>query len=152
MDDGDQTTDLMTDLDGKISYQQDTINLPTRTFILNQNNPGKIPTSDTINVEDIGQLMDYQDTILVRGESTGINDNLNDKTVLGLYPNPAHNYLELNKSGQYEIFNITGQIIKQGDYKKNKPIDIVDLNSGMYLIRLYNNEKKEIELAKFIKK
>ncbi len=70
-----------------------------------------------------------------------------------LYPNPASTYFTLNtNTSKVEIFSITGQLVKS--FNKNQKIDhhygISDLNNGMYLVRMYNDEN-QVKVMKFIK-
>ncbi|TRX35282.1 T9SS type A sorting domain-containing protein [Flavobacterium sp. ZT3R18] len=70
-----------------------------------------------------------------------------------LYPNPAANYFTLNTdASKVQIFSITGQLVKS--FNKNQTIDhhynISDLNNGMYLVRVYNDEN-QVKVMKFVK-
>jgi 1,4-alpha-glucan branching enzyme len=70
-----------------------------------------------------------------------------------LYPNPASTYFTLNTNTSIvQIFSITGQLVKS--FNKNQKIDhhydISDLNNGVYLVRVYNDEN-QIKVMKFIK-
>jgi hypothetical protein len=71
-----------------------------------------------------------------------------------LYPNPASTYFTLNtNTSKVQIFSITGQLVKS--FNKNQTIDhhygISDLNNGMYLVRMYNDEN-QVKVMKFVKK
>lgn len=70
-----------------------------------------------------------------------------------IYPNPANDYLYINSDlNDYniDIFDITGKIaIKSISNDKLKEINIKSLNSGIYYIRIYNNDLNLIK--KFIK-
>jgi len=68
-------------------------------------------------------------------------------------PNPATSYIKLNYTfpdgrTDYEIYRVTGQLIKKGNLYKGKKIDIIDLPTGCYFIRIYNLE--DVLSAKFI--
>jgi 1,4-alpha-glucan branching enzyme len=70
-----------------------------------------------------------------------------------LYPNPASTYFTLNTNTSIvQIFSITGQLVKSFNKKQkiDHHYDISDLNSGMYLVRVYNDEN-QIKVMKFIK-
>jgi hypothetical protein len=77
-----------------------------------------------------------------------------------LYPNPAssalilqHDNKTLAKECMYEIFDLNGRIISQGDLNTNTlqtPIDISSLRSSMYLIRIKKAEST-LEMLRFIK-
>jgi len=59
-----------------------------------------------------------------------------------VYPNPARNLINLNLDSKfvnsgYELFNITGQIVKRGIIlSETSQIDVSALNSGMYMIKV----------------
>jgi 1,4-alpha-glucan branching enzyme len=70
-----------------------------------------------------------------------------------LYPNPALNYFTLNTpSSKVEIYSITGQLVKSfnGNLSKENQYPISDLNQGMYIVKILNenNEVKEMKLLK----
>ncbi|OEK09374.1 hypothetical protein A8C32_11685 [Flavivirga aquatica] len=59
-----------------------------------------------------------------------------------VYPNPAHNELNINgKFNQWEIFNLTGQSITKGNINK---IDISNLSKGVYFIKIDQKTTKKI--------
>jgi len=70
-----------------------------------------------------------------------------------LYPNPASTYFTLNaNTSKVQIFSVTGQLVKT--FNKNQTVDhhygISDLNNGMYLVRMYNDEN-QVKVMKLIK-
>jgi len=71
-----------------------------------------------------------------------------------IYPNPAATYFTLNtNTSKVQIYSITGQLVKSFD--KNQSADhqfnISDLKTGMYLVKVYN-EENQVKVMKFIKK
>ena len=74
------------------------------------------------------------------------------KNSLKIYPNPVIDNLikisNLKGSKEYIIYNINGEIIKKGTILINQNIEIQNLTSGIYFLRI-NNENN---LIKFIKK
>jgi hypothetical protein len=73
---------------------------------------------------------------------------------LEIYPNPVNNNININvaniNSFDYSIYNITGKIIKQGHSGNSSiKIDVSDMNRGVYILRIMNEEKSSI--YKFIK-
>jgi len=81
--------------------------------------------------------------------STDINKIIEDKNFI--YPNPVENTLYFNNSkalNEFEIYSIQGALIKQGVL--NTSIDVSNIQSGLYHIRVKNDEKWES--FRFIKK
>ncbi|WP_313093461.1 T9SS type A sorting domain-containing protein [Chryseobacterium flavum] len=66
-----------------------------------------------------------------------------DKSIISLFPNPVKDVLYIetpeNKNYNYEIYNMTGQLLKSGQFK-NKQINVSSLVPGAYLIRINNSE------------
>lgn len=72
------------------------------------------------------------------------------KDKLTVYPNPVKNMLYIKpnepKEYYYQIYNMSGQMIKSGKFE-NKKTDLSSLISGAYLVRINNSET----LVKIIK-
>ena len=73
----------------------------------------------------------------------GINDNFINNQVV-LFPNPANTDINVDCKKGYQIFSITGTLIKQGS-QNTQTIDISELPEGMYIL------KSENKVARFIK-
>ncbi|PLW94147.1 MAG: hypothetical protein C0592_03925 [Marinilabiliales bacterium] len=76
----------------------------------------------------------------------GVEDRENVQ--LNIYPNPANDYVNIisDGSGYYEILNIAGQVVLSGQISaKLQTINTSDLNSGMYLIRVNNNNESSLQ-------
>jgi PKD repeat protein len=61
-----------------------------------------------------------------------------------IYPNPSNGIINvMNCQGaKYQIFDITGRVIREGDFTNSiEKIDISDLSNGSLFIKLYNNEQ-----------
>jgi phosphatidylserine/phosphatidylglycerophosphate/cardiolipin synthase-like enzyme len=74
-----------------------------------------------------------------------------------MYPNPANNDLKVmvnipGSNVQYNVYNVTGQIVASGklDARYVNTINISNIPSGMYLLRVQNNNTEEFT-GKFIK-
>lgn len=83
-------------------------------------------------------------------ESMNVFDqNSSVKSVV--YPNPSQNNIHIipksNSKQVYEIFDVTGKIVKSGNFVSNEPISISQLAKGVYILRINN-----IETFKIIKK
>jgi len=107
----------------------------------------------TLNVDNACGTDSKTKTVTI-GQATGIEqtDNLSG---IKLYPNPSNGtaYLDLGTHTEFEvlrIYNFTGKLVKQipldGAMQKVK-LELRDLSSGMYLIRLSSeNSYKEMKL------
>jgi hypothetical protein len=63
--------------------------------------------------------------------------------IISIFPNPTTDYLTINYEGEKEIYNMLGVKIM---ITNNNEIDVRDLASGVYIVRL------EEENLRFIKK
>lgn len=82
--------------------------------------------------------------------TTGGNDMANVNVEGLLFPNPAHNTIELNLNTAFstiEIFDFRGSLMFK---TKEKTIDISSLPSGLYMARVFS-ENAELFTGKFIK-
>ncbi|WP_026754906.1 alpha-amylase family glycosyl hydrolase [Sediminibacter sp. Hel_I_10] len=104
--------DLM-DASGNTTYSGATINIPAGQFRIFGNQPA------TLTVDQVAT-----------------------ETTFGIFPNPANSAFKINKAiSQLEIFDITGKLIKsfQGDFSQNDAFNISNLNQGLYLVKIKNN-------------
>jgi len=71
----------------------------------------------------------------------GVNETANFKKLI-LYPNPVRNELNIETSfrtiEKISIYNLIGQLVKNVSNKKT--IDMSDLNSGTYLVKIHTDE------------
>lgn len=104
-----------------------------------------------------GRILEFSYT----GSVLSINqDSLNSyqrSTVIKISPNPASNILyvqsirNIAKPMHYTIFDATGKILKTGSNNNdNFSIDIHNLSSGMYFLKLYNAYQINICTEKII--
>lgn len=62
-----------------------------------------------------------------------------ETNTIKVYPNPARNVLTvaINENANYELYTITGQLVKQGKLSTiDKTIAVQDLSKGYYLLRI----------------
>ncbi len=100
--------------------------------------------------DDDVSLSNNQD--FCQGFANTINSTIDSKVII--YPNPASDfvYIEISEElYQYDlqILDINGSVIKTFKPESNKEIDISDLFSGIYIVRVFN--KNNFLLKKFIK-
>jgi len=82
-----------------------------------------------------------------------ISDSKNN---LALYPNPTNNFITLQTKNnsienfKYEIVDLTGRIVKSDNSKFNEKINIENLTSGNYIIKIEMNsgQKTNLKLIK----
>lgn len=66
---------------------------------------------------------------------------------VSIYPNPAKHTLYINgynNLSKVEMFDITGKRVMQAKTLMNEQLDISGLNSGMYLLRLYDTNNTSL--------
>jgi len=81
---------------------------------------------------------------------TGANDiSLGSDTKISVYPNPANDLIYIKNASEttyfVAIYRIDGVLISQKQISSNQPINISDLTSGLYLIRIENQAFKFIK-------
>lgn len=114
---------------------------------------------DSLPIDTFISGFDYEtQTELSNNENTelinGLNETSNNEMILNLYPNPANEFItiETDKPDEniYMIANINGQMVISGKIKKKTfKIDISELKSGTYFIKLDKEDGKS-ETSKFI--
>ena len=80
----------------------------------------------------------------------GINSLKQEKLVLSIFPNPAHDFLTIESNlpiSQVQFINLTGQVF---DYQNHSKIYISGLNSGVYFVRITTNSQSYV--TKLVKK
>jgi hypothetical protein len=71
--------------------------------------------------------------------NTGISDNISEKRIISIYPNPSSNYININtlNPGKYQIqlMDISAKVLKQLDFESNISFEVSDLQKGIYFIK-----------------
>ncbi|XLS30946.1 endonuclease [Flavobacteriaceae bacterium M23B6Z8] len=87
-------------------------------------------------------------------EEMGRLDELNNTDTFSLYPVPATSRLTIRyqneEEASYEVLNIFGQRLSEGKFISETNIDISNLSTGIYIIRIL--EEDEFLTKKFFKK
>ncbi len=98
-------------------------------------------TDDNVSVKSVNYT--------VSQDGTGISNNF-DKNVLGLYPNPALDVIELSttKNVSFMIFQVNGTKVFEG--KTTGSIDVSMLKSGIYIVQIQDEDS--VVAATFVKK
>jgi len=101
--------------------------------------------SGNIIVSDMQSGLYILDCTIPVNSVENINQNFN------IYPNPTQNYFFLGKDvNRVEIFDISGRIVFNKTIFAEDGISIEDISNGLYIYRLFNKDKNEIENGKII--
>ncbi|WP_191859122.1 T9SS type A sorting domain-containing protein [Hanstruepera ponticola] len=157
---------VLTRIDNNLTWQFDDIDLPSESMD-EPNSHGYVyfkikPTpgyalGDVIpNFADI--YFDFNPAITTNTFETEFVNNLSvtefDSSQFSIYPNPTNDFLNVNMSNQIgsqlsvAIYDIQGKLISDQLYKTdttNFQIDVSNLSTGLYVIKLYNEEFQEIK-------
>ena len=79
--------------------------------------------------------------------SVGISESGSDNVSLGIFPNPAQNYIYVDSSSPVVIYDLNGKQVKVSH--DNSRIDISNLPDGLYIIRTYDVSNRAIR-GKFV--
>ncbi len=157
--------DFFTRINGnKVEFIFENINLPFD----DENNDGyvafKIKTKSNLVVGDeltntASIYFDYNFPIITNTTSTTIEEPLSNQdfdfeTNFTLYPNPAKDVLNIKTKSEMDvksvsIYNTLGQIIMTTIHAENGEINVSNLQSGSYFIKVFTD--KGSSTAKFIK-
>ena len=74
------------------------------------------------------------------GQITSIKDLMLQETKVNFYPNPVSNILNIEGTGNYQLINIIGQVVKQGTVEGSAGISVNRMNSGVYLLKFTNKK------------
>jgi len=89
-------------------------------------------------------VMQFFGNCLANNVTTGIDEIDTNAFNLSIYPNPSNNTIFVYCPKGYQIYSITGQILKQNNQATNQ-INISDLPTGLYIL------KTENKVGRFIK-
>lgn len=86
--------------------------------------------------------------------TTNIKKKIN-VTDFMIYPNPTQDFINMEvnnlQSTYYQIINPYGQIIQEGEFKNKTKVSFLNLTSGIYLIKLYNQMNNGYVYYKLVK-
>jgi len=118
------------------------LNMKFNTFEEDNNVEFKIQNPVLIN--DAGEIINIEptnsSTVLI-GTLSATDDQQNFSPTT-IYPNPAKDQLHIKSDVQfnnYEIYNLMGEQVRTG-FTTDHPINIEELNDGMYILKLHNKE------------
>jgi len=105
------------------------------------------PNGSRINIGAFGNTTEAS-----KSSITAIGSVVYDNLIVS--PNPTSTKIFMKRDFhecKYEITSITGSIVKMGKIKTNI-IDLSELNTGIYFIKIYEIQSDKINIAKIIKK
>ena len=74
---------------------------------------------------------------------------------ISILPNPANDVLTIKSSAQFshvEVVSVTGKVVSRIDANSDNVVcNVVDLEQGMYFVRIYGEDHKAPIVSKFIK-
>lgn len=94
-----------------------------------------------VQEENTLENFDFFFTVSISEKSLSINDT-ETSLKLVLLPNPSKDFVQvsnLNGQKRYEIFNVFGKQISKGFTGNKEKIDISNLQSGMYFLKIEDN-------------
>ena len=110
------------------------------------------------NFKFIGDSGTYNLTVDMDLKTITLDNGLNTESFrdleLGLERNPVGDFIKLNPSEPliaYKLYNVSGQVVKQGIFNKNYSIEVVDLIKGMYLLEVTASENKNVKQVRILK-
>lgn len=109
------------------------------------------------DIDDEGNIdftrdVQLYDNIFIGSKSSTSNNNIPISTAR-IYPNPSTNELYISSKrdfSKYEIYDLMGSKIDEGNYLSGSRISIESLRSGTYVIRLLSDDQ-QMFYTKFIK-
>jgi hypothetical protein len=86
---------------------------------------------------------------------TGVEGATGNNEAIQIYPNPAQDWLMIRAAGgtmfSYNMTNVAGQVIRTRDKGSHTQINVAELPSGMYVLKLLMADGK-MNIYKFVKK
>lgn len=92
------------------------------------------------------------DNIFITGELINGDDELFPEQLVKVYPNPANDFIVVQSEStvQIELYNINGQQVIDTRLGINERIDISELTSGIYMLKIENLKDKSVVLRKIM--
>ena len=127
------------------------------TFTSSVQNPSLVATGTinvgiyTLTVNNAGCVETATAQISAVVICTGIDEKINNLSLIEIYPNPANDVLNINLGSldlttvKIEVMNSIGQIVLLSDAKSNLvKLNLSQLESGMYMVKVALNSKESI--------
>ena len=128
-------------------------------YIVNRNGVElDVVTELTYTDENLEWGMTYNYTVVAQydggvslPESVIVNtpDSVDENEVIfGVYPNPAESVLNIRtnaSSFEYQMINSVGQVVMSGSANENAELNVSNLNSGVYFLKVVANGSAQVE-------
>ncbi|MFC0603084.1 alpha-amylase family glycosyl hydrolase [Winogradskyella pulchriflava] len=105
------------------------------------------PTGNTTVANSTTSLSIAAGQFRILGNKPAAALSIDDHELLGfnIYPNPSHTSFSVNLNvSNIEVYDLTGKKVKAfyGDFTKEDTFDISTLNTGIYIVKVENNNKQ----------
>ena len=120
---------------------------PVLTFdtILNTNDELRMELASEVVIIDLVKTVPLTVVYITMEKPNSVFNNFKEDIELNIYPNPTTDFLNLSVSNtNFTIFNTNGQLVKQG-FLNDTRIDVMDLPTGYYVIKVDNVSKTFIK-------
>ena len=110
---------------------------------------GKIYFSNDYMYIDDGTTVPYSFAVsdirkMTFDEVLGVNDITTES--FKVYPNPVHNELYIRSDDfqphPYQLFSTDGRLLLQGESREGDPVNVSDLPTGLYILKINNSSFK----------
>ena len=108
-------------------------------------------TSNSVQIMDVNSFSDFQ--LSETSNFLNIDNIIKESLDVTIYPNPVLDKLYLSTSKtieKIEMYSISGVLVKTFD-RPQKSIDVRELLEGVYLLKVYIGNSKEVLIKKVIK-
>ncbi|QBN20456.1 T9SS type A sorting domain-containing protein [Flavobacterium nackdongense] len=128
------------------AYQTYEIDLTKNTAWTGDVTSFKLRFADSNNTANAGKPSDSGSIILdnirfTYDGSLGLDAISKNNNSIALYPNPAKDVLNISSASKVisvDVYDSTGRLVLKSDNKSNDQINVSDLQSGIYIVRLKN--------------
>lgn len=110
---------------------------------------GKIYFSDNYMYIDNGTALPFSFAVseirnMVFNEVVGVPEIVAES--FKVYPNPVHNLLYISGNEfqhyPYAVYSIDGRLLLSGEAQSGNPVDVSELPSGLYILKIQNTSLK----------
>ena len=114
------------------------------------------PPIDDIPGRIIGEKIGLEAFELAQSYFNGVlgTSDIGSNTSLVIYPNPANSTFQLkdpyNMVARIEMIGLDGRKVSETIIKENKFVSVDHLESGLYLVKLFNEDQKLVDIKKIV--
>lgn len=121
-------------------------NITSNTYLVSESGDYKVIVNYSNSCDDTSNVVN------ITVENLSTFENLNDTATI--YPNPANNFIIVKTSQKenmtFQIFDLSGKLVKTGKSKSNEKIDVQNLQKGYYILQVetQDGQKQTVKLMK----